>query len=59
VYWRSLDEPESCALDAFRAGENFADVCAGLCEWIAEDQVPDRVAGMLRQWVAEGLVAKY
>jgi hypothetical protein len=59
VYWRCLDDPEARALDAFRDDDNFADVCAGLCEWIAEDQVPDRVAGMLRQWVAEGLVVKY
>jgi hypothetical protein len=59
VYWRSLDEPEACALDAFRDGDNFADVCARICEWVAEESVPERMAAMLRQWVAESLVAKY
>jgi hypothetical protein len=58
VYWRSLDEPEARALDAFGDGENFADVCSGLCEWIAEESVPEQMAGLLRQWVAEGLVIK-
>ena len=58
VYWRSLDDAEACAMDAFRNGRNFADVCAGLCAWIAEENVPVQMAGMLRQWVAEGLVAK-
>ena len=58
VYWRSLDESEAYALDAFCDGRNFADVCAGLCAWIAEEDVPARMAAMLRQWVAEGLVAK-
>jgi hypothetical protein len=56
VYWRSLGEPEAFALDAFRGGENFGDVCSGLCEWIAEERVPDQITGMLRQWVAEGLL---
>jgi hypothetical protein len=58
VYWRSLVEPEAYALDEFRAGENFTDVCAGLCEWFPEDEVPEQVAGMLRQWVAGNLLTR-
>jgi hypothetical protein len=58
VYWRSLDDPEAYALDAFSGGENFTDVCTGLCEWFTEESVPEQMAGMLRQWVAEGLVTR-
>jgi hypothetical protein len=58
VYWRSLGTPEAHALDAFRDGKEFAEVCARLCEWYTEDEVPGQIAGMLRQWVAEGLLTE-
>jgi hypothetical protein len=57
VYWRSLQHPEARALDAFRDGKDFAEVCTKLCEWFPEDEIPAVVAGMLRQWVAEGLLS--
>lgn len=58
VYWRSLDETEARAMDAFAEGRDFAEVCAVLCEWLDAEAVPARMAGMLNQWVTEGLITK-
>ncbi len=58
VYWRSLDEIEAGAMDLFADGEDFAGVCAGLCEWLDAEAVPATMAGQLNQWVTEGLIAK-
>jgi len=58
VYFRSLDETEVRAMDAFADGRTFADVCAALCDCLDAEAVPARMAGMLNQWVTEGLVTK-
>jgi len=58
VYWRSLDDIEARAMDAFADGHDFAAVCTVLCEWLDAEAVPARMAGMLNQWVTEGLVIK-
>lgn len=54
VYFRSLDEAESDAMDAFVDGRTFTDVCAALCAWLDAAAVPASMAGMLNQWVSEG-----
>ena len=59
VYWRSLDPAEDYAMSAFRAGENFASVCSGLCQWHAEADVPAFAAQLLRQWVGDGLITGF
>ena len=56
IYWRSLGDAEVWALDSFDSGRSFADVCAGLCDWFDAEEVPVEAAGMLRQWITEGLV---
>jgi len=56
IYWRSFGEAEAWALDTFVSGGSFADVCAGLCDWFDAEEVPVEAAGMLRQWITEGLV---
>jgi len=58
IYWRSFGEAEAWALDEFVSGGSFADVCAGLCDWFDAEEVPVEVAGMLRQWITEGLVTQ-
>jgi hypothetical protein len=58
VYWRSLGDAEAWALDEFAKGMTFADVCDGLCDWIAAEEVPVKAAGMLGQWITEGLVSR-
>ena len=58
VYWRSLNDAEAGAMDAFADGQNFAEVCTVLCEWLDTEEVPATMAGMLNQWVTEGLVTR-
>lgn len=57
VRWRSLSQDEAAALDAAAGGASFADVCERIGTWIAPDQVAVRAAGLLKRWVADGLVA--
>lgn len=56
VLFRSLSTEEAHALDAFRAGQNFGDVCGGLCGLISEDQVAAQVAGFLQSWLRYGWI---
>jgi hypothetical protein len=58
VYFRSLDENEARAMDAFADGVDFAAACSVLCGWLDAEAVPAKMAGMLNQWITEGLVAK-
>ncbi len=58
LYWRSMDEIETAAMNLFAEGEDFAGVCDGLCEWLDAESVPARMAAFLNQWVTEGLIAK-
>lgn len=56
IYWRILDDAEAGAIDAFGNGATFAEVCVVLCDWLPDSGVPGRAAGMLRQWLTEGLI---
>ena len=56
LLFRSLLVAEAYALDAFRAGQNFADVCGGLCGLIEEGQVAAQVAGFLQAWLRDGWI---
>lgn len=56
VVYRSLEKPEAWALDAFKRQQSFSDVCSGLCEWFAQEQVPMQAAHYLQQWIRSGLV---
>ena len=57
LYWRFIEPAEAAALDAFMQGESFSGVCDLLCNWMVGEEVPGRAAGMLQQWLTEGLVA--
>jgi hypothetical protein len=56
-YFRSLDADEAWALGAMREGASFGEICAGLCDWVAEDDAAPRAAHLLRGWVDEGWIA--
>ncbi len=56
-YFRSLSVDEAWALDAARAGETFAAVCEGLCEWIDAQNVALHAAGLMKQWITDGIVS--
>lgn len=55
-YYRSLGVDEAWAIDAVHEGRNFAEICGGLCEWIDELQVARHAAGLLKTWIAEGMI---
>lgn len=57
VVYRPIEGTEAWALNAFLTQKNFADVCEGLCEWIAAEQVPAQVAQYLQHWIRGGLVS--
>jgi hypothetical protein len=56
-YFRSLAPDEAWALSAIREGSGFGEICAGLCDWVAEGEAALRAAQLLRGWVDEGWIA--
>ena len=58
TYFRSLSVHEAWGLDALRRGASFADMCEGLCEWINAPEVAVHAAGLLKQWLTDGLIAE-
>ncbi|HVY06702.1 MAG TPA: DNA-binding domain-containing protein [Burkholderiales bacterium] len=57
-FFRSVEADEAWALQAMVSQASFGELCAGMCEWIAEDQAAARAAGLLRGWVEEGWIAQ-
>lgn len=55
-HFRSMPADETQALAATRAGNSFADICAGLCNWVGPEQAATRAAQLLRGWVDEGWI---
>ncbi len=56
THWRSLDVHEAWAIEQARAGLNFGELCEGILEWVDASQAPLAGAGLLRQWVSDGLL---
>lgn len=56
TYYRSLDVDEAWAIERALQGEVFAELCAGLCEWVDELHAPARMAGFVSRWIEEGLL---
>jgi hypothetical protein len=57
-FFRSLGSDEAWALRALLARAGFGEICAGLCEWVDEEDAAPRAAGMLRSWVEEGWITE-
>jgi hypothetical protein len=56
--WRSLDVDEAWAIEQAAGGADFAAICEGLLEWVDAEQVSLRAAGLLKQWVDDGLLLR-
>jgi hypothetical protein len=56
-YFRSLDPVEATALDAALRGACFAEICAGLTERLAEEEIPLRAASLIATWLEGGLLS--
>jgi hypothetical protein len=57
-FYRSLAADEAWMLDQAQGGENFAVLCAGLCRWKNESEVAVHAAGLLKQWINDGLITR-
>jgi hypothetical protein len=57
THFRSMQPDEQRALDTLRAGESFNEVCEALATLMHEDEVPLRAAGLLKGWIAQGLIS--
>jgi hypothetical protein len=55
-YFRSMPADEAVALDAARSGADFGEICAALAEWLADDEIPRRAAGLLGIWADSGII---
>lgn len=55
--FRSMTTDEQLALDALGEGANFNDICEALASLIPEHEVPLRAAGLLKGWLAQGLIS--
>ncbi len=66
VFWRKqndaffsqLNHDEAWALNALIEGQNFAEVCEGLCEWIDESEVAQFAAAALSGWIQEDIFSE-
>jgi len=53
VYQRQMDTDEAAAFDGAAGGASFAEICALLCEWHAEERVAMQAAGFLKLWIEQ------
>lgn len=58
LLFRPADALEVLALEQFRRGNAFGDVCALLAEHLPEEQVPVRAVGFLQQWLQDELIVE-
>lgn len=58
LYFRSLSVEQAWMLDALRDGRTFAEICEGLTEWIDAQNVALHAAGLLRQWLEDGIISE-
>lgn len=56
-HFRSLDVHEAWALVTIQKGGNFAELCAGLSEWIDEQHCALQAATLLKQWLSDGMIS--
>jgi hypothetical protein len=55
-YFRSMTADEAVALDSALRGASFGEICEGLAEWLPEDEIPLRAAGLLGTWADSGII---
>jgi hypothetical protein len=54
--FRSLDLPETAALDLARCGATFGEICVTIGDHFADDEVPLRAVTYLRTWLQAGML---
>lgn len=54
----SLSEEEAWALDAVIQGLSFGELCEGLCQWVAVEEVAMKAASFLKSWIQHGIMSQ-
>jgi hypothetical protein len=54
-YFESISPEKSWMIRSLQEGKNFSEICEGLCQWLAEEEVAMFAAGSLRNWIEKGL----
>lgn len=65
VLWRKDNTPqfspvpadEAWAIEAMCQGVTFGELCAGLCEWVSEENAGLHAASLLKGWIQSGLIS--
>jgi len=55
-YFRSMNAPESAALDMALRGCNFAQICEGLSDLLPLEEIPAAAASLLGAWADGGII---
>jgi hypothetical protein len=55
-YFRSMTADEAAALDLSRRGATFGEICEALAEWLPDEEIPLRAAGLLGTWADSGII---
>ena len=55
--YRSMPDDEQHALACVRDGGNFEEICIALADFHAEEQIPLRIATLLKTWIGQGLLS--
>lgn len=58
IQFYSLTKEESWALNAAFQGLSFGELCEGLCQWIAADEVGMTAASFLKNWIQNGILSR-
>lgn len=56
IFYKSLAVDEAWALDAIIDQMPFAEICAGLCEWVDEQHAAQRAVTLIQTWINDGLI---
>ena len=57
IQFRSLGIDEAWAIDALQRNSTFAELCAGLCEWVDESRAPLHAAQFIQRWLTDGVLS--
>jgi hypothetical protein len=58
IQFYSLSAEEAWALDALIQGLSFGQLCEGLCQWVAAEEVGMTAASYLKNWLQNGMISQ-
>lgn len=58
IQYYSLSEEEAWAIDVVMQGLSFGELCEGLCQWVAVEEVAMKAASFLKNWIQHGIISR-